>query len=260
MRAWFMIYAFAGVPGAALLPGAWTEELNHTIVGQTTPPGPATNLQAIASQEGFRATWTNPGVIDFAGTRIYINETSDFGTARRIGTVRADYFIAQQLAESVLLYVWAETEDAGGRLGALAGPVSVTPLAPGVAAAILTGTGAPDNADGKDGDIYVQADGTVWRKAAGVWVDTGIDLTGTAGATIQSGDVADGATPTPDGTTVGDVFLATDGRWWRWDGTAWIFQGNLTGRDGPGAEYVFQTTTTDSAPTLIQLTAGRDAA
>ena len=95
-------------------------------------------------------------MIDFAGTRIYVNETSDFGTARRIGTVRADYFIAQQLAESVLLYVWAETEDAGGRLGALAGPVSVTPLAPGVAAAILTGTGVPHNAIGKDGDIYVQ--------------------------------------------------------------------------------------------------------
>ena len=115
--------------GVALLPGAWTEELNHTIVGQTTPPGPATDLQVMALQAGFRATWTNPGVIDFAGTHIHINETSDFGTARRIGTVRADYFIAQQLVEGVVLYVWAETEDAGGRLGTLAGPVTVTPLA-----------------------------------------------------------------------------------------------------------------------------------
>ena len=241
--------------GATLFPGAWTEELNHTVVGQTTLPGPATNLQAIALQAGFRATWTNPAVIDFAGMRIYVNETNDFSTARRIGTVNADYYIAQQLTEGVLVYIWAESEDRGGRLGTLAGPVTVTPLAPGAAAAILTGTGAPDNNDGKDGDIYVQADGSIWRKTASVWVDTGIDLTGAPGATIQSGAVADGATPSVSGTTVGDVFLATDGRWWRWDGTAWILQGNLTGRDGPGVEFVFQTTTTDTAPTLVQLAA-----
>ena len=241
--------------GATLFPGVWTEELNHTVVGQTTLPGSATNLQAIASQEGFRATWTNPDVIDFAAMRIYVNETNDSSTARRIGTVNADYYIAQQLTEGVLVYIWAESEDRGGRLGTLAGPVTVTPLAPGAAPAILTGTGDPDNNDGKDGDIYVQADGSIWRKAAGAWTDTGIDLTGTAGATIQSGDIAVGAAPTVDGTTVGDVFLATDGRWWRWSGTAWVLQGNLTGRDGPGVEFVFQTTTTDTAPTLVQLAA-----
>ena len=240
---------------SVLAAGAWTEELNHTVVGQTTPPGPATNLQVIALQAGFRATWTNPAVIDFAAMRIYVNEASDFSTARRIGTVNADYYIAQQVAEGVLVYIWAESEDRGGRLGTLAGPVTVTPLAPGAAAAILTGAGVPGNNDGKDGDIYVQADGSVWRKTAGVWVDTGIDLTGPSSATIQSGAVADGATPSVSGTTVGDVFLATDGRWWRWDGTAWILQGNLTGRDGPGVEFVFQTTTTDTAPTLVQLAA-----
>ena len=241
--------------GATLFPGAWTEELNHTVVGQTTLPGPATNLQAIALQAGFRATWTNPAVIDFAGMRIYVNETNDFSTARRIGNVNADYYIAQQLTEGVLVYIWAESEDRGGRLGTLAGPVTVTPLAPGAAAAILTGTGDPDNNDGKDGDIYVQADGSVWRKAAGAWTDTGIDLTGPSSATIRSGDIAVGATPTVDGTTVGDVFLATDGRWWRWSGMAWVLQGNLTGRDGPGVEFVFQTTTTDTAPALAQLAA-----
>ena len=110
--------------GAALLPGAWTEQLNHTIVGQTTPPGPATNLQLTALPEGFRVTWTNPDVIDFAAMRIYVNELSDFSTARRIGTVRADYYIAQQYSAGVLVYIWAESEDAGGRLGTLAGPVS----------------------------------------------------------------------------------------------------------------------------------------
>ena len=50
---------------------------------------------------------------------------------------------------------------------------------PDAAAAILTGTGAPDNADGADGDIYIQSDGTVWRKSRWrSWTDTGIDLTG----------------------------------------------------------------------------------
>ena len=130
---------------------------------------------------------------------------------------------------------------------------------------ILAGAGAPNDANGKNGDTYIQADGAVWRKVAGAWSDTGINLSGadsTAvdgadGATIQSGDVAAGATPSGSGITVGDIFIATDGRWWRWGGTAWVFRGDLTGRDGPGSEWVFRITTTNVAPALVQLVSAK---
>ena len=130
---------------------------------------------------------------------------------------------------------------------------------------ILTGVGAPDDANGNNNDTYIQADGAVWRKVAGAWSDTGVNLSGadsTAtdgadGATIQTGDVAAGSSPAGNGTTIGDIFFATDGRWWRWDGTAWIFRGDLTGRDGPGSEWVFRVTLTNVAPALVQLTTAK---
>ena len=60
----------------------------------------------IASPEGFRATWVNPDVIDFAAiAHSTSTRRADFDTARRVGTVNADYYIAQQVAEDVLVYI-----------------------------------------------------------------------------------------------------------------------------------------------------------
>ncbi len=82
------------------------------------------------------------------------------------------------------------------------------------------------------GDQHVDADGHVYRWDGLRWESTGIDLTGPASATVRSGQVGAGQTPSFDGTTVGDVFLATDGRWWAWDGSVWEYRGDLTGPAG----------------------------
>ena len=237
--------------------GAWSAVHANTIDGDLTPPGQMTSFDLSPLPGGYRATWANPTDDDFALARVYAGGNTSFATADLVAEAAANYYVATGLPAGTAVFVWVRAVDASGNAGQVRGPVEVTPTLVAAGSAILTGTGAPDNADGEDGDIYVQADGTVWRKTSGVWVDTGINLTGpgggTDGATILSGDVADGAAPAVSGTTAGDVFLATDGRWWRWSGTAWIFRGNLTGRDGPGAEFVFQTTTADVAPALIQL-------
>lgn len=39
---------------------------------------------------------------------------------------------------------------------------------------VLYGTADPDNGAGKHGDVYLQANGRVWKKAAGAWTYTGI--------------------------------------------------------------------------------------
>ena len=98
---------------------------------------------------------------------------------------------------------------------------------------IFTGSGEPMAALGKDGDVYVRDDGTVWRKAGGVWTATGVDVTGPPGSSLLTGEVAAGASP-PAGTgKVGDVFLASDGRFWEKTAAArWTLRGDLTGAPG----------------------------
>ena len=100
---------------------------------------------------------------------------------------------------------------------------------------IFTGSGEPQPALGKDGDVYVRDDGTVWRKAGGVWTQTGVDLTGKPASKLFSGEVADGAKP-PAGTgNVDDFFLASDGRFWEKTAAAtWTLRGDLTGPAGSG--------------------------
>ena len=93
------------------------------------------------------------------------------------------------------------------------------------------------------GDIWIAADGYVYTYSAGAWVKSNVDLTGADGATIHTGVVAAGALPAKSaGVNPGDVFVATDGRWWtRTAAGAWGDpKGDLTGPKGdkgdPGDE------------------------
>lgn len=150
------------------------------------------------------------------------------------------------------------------------------------------GAGAPDDAVGRDGDIYVQGNGKVYEKKNGRWeLDSGIDLTGDPGNKIYSGVVdADRLTPTLadlrendsslnlSDLRVGDIFIGQDdtgatpvrrdGRWWRWNGTAWIIQGDLTGPRGESLTISSRQTQGDgsirvefSDGTFITIPAGR---
>ena len=124
------------------------------------------------------------------------------------------------------------------------------------------------------GDIAIHADSGHWyERTATDWAYRG-DLTGPPGPKGASvlhwphdtdplstfgvaGDVAEGATPTASGENVGDVYVATDGRWWEWDGSAWQFRSSLAGKDGPGIELIFRRTTEDTAPDTPVLDAAK---
>jgi hypothetical protein len=49
----------------------------------------------------------------------------------------------------------------------------------------LFGSGIPDNGGGKDNDMYLQDNGNVWKKTAGAWVFTGINLASSGGVTVN---------------------------------------------------------------------------
>src|SRR5262245_52295043 len=51
----------------------------------------------------------------------------------------------------------------------------------------FNGPAPPSNSIGQDGDQYLGQDGTVWQKQGGIWVFTGTDITGDAGASGPTG-------------------------------------------------------------------------
>lgn len=77
--------------------------------------------------------------------------------------------------------------------------------------AILTGAGAPSDANGENGDLYINTtNGDVYQKSAGTWGASVMNIIGPTGATGADGaDGADGATgPAGPANT---VYGASDG-------------------------------------------------
>ena len=51
----------------------------------------------------------------------------------------------------------------------------------------LYGAYDPDNGGGSDGDVYIQSDGKMWKKAAGAWTYTGIQFAAQTAAVLLAG-------------------------------------------------------------------------
>ena len=206
--------------------------------GKQSPPNPPTNLSVTALPLGFRAGWTLPADRDYAASCVYLGTTAVLSDAELRATVSADYYVAAGLTAGEEVFVWVRAKDRSGNLGEAVGPEAVTPtVLADEAAAILTGDGSPDDTtntqDSKNGDLYVQTDGTLWKKESGVWSKTGIDLSGKHGTSIHrvpSWPPATGGIANP---LIGDVAIADDGQWGEWTGTAWQLRGDLTGPIGP---------------------------
>ena len=237
-------FRFRWSRGMRLFPGAWVEQLDHTIVGQTSPPAALGNFSVHPALEGFRAIWTNPESIDLAGVIVYTGTTTAFAAASEAGRTSDNYFLATGLTAGVALQVWARAVDFGGREGPLSGPLEVTP---------------PAGAAGLDG-----VDGTgfefVFRRTA-TDVAPATPVTTTAQRAMDDFVPADwfddpqGPTDTlpyewvtvRTGSTLAWGPFSSASLWSRFS------TDGLDGADGPGVEFVFRTTTTEAAPTLTQL-------
>ena len=242
--------------------GKWAE-MERTVGGDVDPPAAPTNLQVFSAPEGIRATWKNPED-DWWATCIYIGTTNTFDENTLAATVAADVYEAGGWTAGTTHYVWVRAKDTSGNMGPATGPVAVTPTAlADETAKIFTGSGAPDDAtstaESKDGDLYIDAEGVVWKKADGVWTKTPIDLTGTDGAAIHtySGEIPDGqeSLMPPDTITdpaVGDIAIHSDsGHWYERTATGWELRGDLTGPPGPkGASVLHWPQDTDPLATF----------
>ena len=165
--------------------------------------------------------WTQTGVdlSGKAGATLHSGEVADGAKPPAgLGNVDDVYFASDGRW-------WQKTADATWTLrGDLTGPAGSD---------IFTGSGDPQAGLGKDGDVYVSDDGTLWTRANGVWIYSGVDLTGLPGSKIISGDLAEGASPSPSLGNVEDIFFNLDGRVWeKTDDTTWTSRGDITGPPG----------------------------
>ena len=61
------------------------------------------------------------------------------------------------------------------------------PAGGGNVSGFLYGTPDPDNGGGADGDVYIQSDGKLWKKASGAWTYTGIQFAAQTAAVLLAG-------------------------------------------------------------------------
>lgn len=125
-------------------------------------------------------------------------------------------------------------------------------------ATILTGSGAPSDGNGNDGDLYMNtANGDVYQKGSGAWGSAIANITGPAGATGATGatgaqgpqgdpgndgaDGSNGATilvdagaPSDGNGNNGDIYInSSNGDYYLKSGGTWgSAEGNLTGPQG----------------------------
>ncbi len=250
--------------------GVWSA-IEHEVAGDLDPPAAPGGLEVYAAPQGFRAKWTNPDDHDFGAACVYTAEHMDGAPAPTLqqavlaATLFSNNFEQGGYTAGATYSLWVRAKDTSGNLSAAAGPVEVTPTAlADETAAILTGPGAPDDADGKDGDLYIDAGGVLWTKVDGAWAQQDVDLTGEPGSKIHtySGEIETGEQrlepPAALEAQDGDVAIHSDsGHYYERVNGAWAYVGDLTGpigpqgpkgNDGPGMEFVFRRTTTDSAP------------
>ena len=99
-----------------------------------------------------------------------------------------------------------------------------------------SGSSLPANSFGSDGDLFLlTTTGTIYKKVNGVWTKI-IDLPGEDGTQWIIGTVIPTSTTTrSDGSAVqvGDLYLrSTNGYVYKWDGSTWEYQYNITGKPG----------------------------
>ena len=201
-------FRFRWSRGMRLFPGAWVEELNHTIVGQTSPPAALSNFSVSPTLEGFRASWTNPETIDLAGVIVYSGTSTTFANASEAGRTSDNYFLATGLPAGVALNVWVRAVDFGGREGPLSGPLAVTPSAVGSRVYDIGSDSQPASTLGNVGDTAINDAGLYWLKTGSGWQLRG-DLTPVAGGEIY---FLDTLPPADSFGANGDIAVGPDGR------------------------------------------------
>lgn len=256
----------------------WTSYGTITPTGDITPPGPPSGLTATGLFTSILLEWTNPTDKDFAAVQVWESTSNNFASATKVATVSNTIWARDGLAANVTRYYWLTALDRTGNVSTkfpvsnTAG-VSATTVALGASdfpaglkpVEIVNSLPTTGNFQGRV--VFLTTDNKLYRYNGSAFVATvpTADLTGqvTAGqiadAAITTAKFASGiepveilsALPTTGNFQGRVVFLTTDNKLYRYNGTAFVSTVPATDLTG----QVTSTQITDNAITTAKITA-----
>lgn len=214
---------------------AFTAVVTYAATGDTTAPGAPSALTATGGLRSVRLTWTNPTDKDYAYTEVWEHTSDARASATKVGQVSGTNWVRSDLDTGATRYYWIRAVDFSGNIGAWNATTGVSATASAVATADISA-----------GAVTAAAFASTIRP---VEIVSALPSTGNFAGRI--------------------VFLTTDNKLYRYDGSAWTaavpavdVTGTLTNAqiaDLAAAKLTGQITTTqitDSAISTAKIAAG----
>ena len=170
-----------------------------TAGGDTSAPSAPTSVSATGGFKYITVNWTNPANRDLNFVEIYENSSNTTSGATVVGTSSGSAFVRTNLGINVTKYYFLKAVDFSGNKSGFTSGVSAT-------------TDFIDNADFENG-------------VRQLFLDQGLDIIEPVSSLPAAGDFAGQ-----------QVFLTTNGKLYRWTGSAWVLTiaasdaGDLTGQ------------------------------
>jgi hypothetical protein len=217
---------------------------NETTYGDETAPNVPSEIAANGGYKEITLTWVNPTVSDFDYVEVHRAQTNSVSSSTRVGVLRGSKFVDTGLGINVTRYYWLKSVDRTGNKSDFSSPVSATTAfidsdsfsqevlnlfseagAYGIEpVATLPATG--------DFDGQIKYDTTLnklyrWDATAVAWSD---DIFSITTGSVDEASFAAGIEPVkivadlpnPSGYTGAKiVFLTTDNKLYRYNGSAW---------------------------------------
>lgn len=189
-----------------------------TAGGDTSAPSAPTSVSATGGFKYITVNWTNPANRDLNFVEIYENSSNTTSGATVVGTSSGSSFVRTNLGINVTKYYFLKAVDFSGNKSGFTSGVTAT-------------TDFIDNADFENG-------------VRQLFLDQGLDIIEPVSSLPAAGDFAGQ-----------QVFLTTNGKLYRWTGSAWVLTiaasdaGDLTGQ-------ISGTQISDNAVTAPKILAG----
>lgn len=215
--------------------------------GDTTAPNPPTNLAATGLYKSIDIRWTNPTDQDLDYIEIWENTVDNLNTANLIGTSGSSNFIRANLANNVTRYYWVRAVDLSSNKSDFSFGTNATTLLiepndfndavnnlfeEAGAFGIQPVSSLPASGEFDGQIVLLKTDLTLyrWDSATSSWDTELYTASSLTAGSITLPNFASGiepigivnTLPTPSGYTGAKVvFLTTDNKLYRYNGTAW---------------------------------------